>query len=184
MSSFTIHTIESAPAAARETLEAAKKKFGFLPNLLGELAAAPVALKAYVQLNQLVSESSLSPVAQQVLLVSVSMVNNCHYCVAAHTAGLKMAGLADDEIDALRAGRPLADATLDALRVFAMTAVEQRGVIAPSDLQRFVDAGYAPEQAFEVLVGVAMKTLSNYTNHIAATPLDAPLKAFAWTPAA
>lgn len=184
MSAFTIHTIDSAPAAARETLEAAKKKFGFLPNLLGELAAAPVALKAYVLLNELVSESSLSPVAQQVLLVSVSMVNDCHYCVAAHTAGLKMAGLTDDQIEALRAGRPLADAKLDALRVFAMTVVEQRGVIDPSDLKRFVDAGYAREQAFEVLVGVAMKTLSNYTNHIAATPLDEPLKPFAWEPAA
>jgi len=182
MSSFTIHTIESAPAAAKETLEAAKTKFGFLPNLLGELAAAPAALKAYVLLNELMSQTSLSPVAQQVLLVSVSMVNGCQYCVAAHTAGLKMAGLADDQIEALRAGQPLADAKLDALRVFAMTVVEQRGVIEPADLQRFVDAGYAREQAFEVLVGVAMKTLSNYTNHIAATPLDVPLQAFAWEP--
>jgi len=65
-----------------------------------------------------------------------------------------------------------------------MIVVEQRGVIDGTDLQRFVDAGYAREQAFEVLVGVAMKTLSNYTNHIAATPLDAPLQAFAWEPPA
>lgn len=95
-----------------------------------------------------------------------------------------MAGLADDRIAVLRAGQPLADAKLDALRVFAMTVVEQRGVIEPADLQRFVDAGYQPAQAFEVLVGVAMKTLSNYTNHIAATPLDARLQAFAWEPPA
>lgn len=182
MSSFPIHTVESAPAAARETLEAATKKFGFLPNLLGELAAAPAALKAYVTLNELLSQTSLSPVAQQVLLASVSMVNGCHYCVAAHTASLKMAGLADDQIAELRAGRPLADAKLDALRVFAITVVEERGVIEPTDLQRFVDAGYAREQALEVLVGVAMKTLSNYTNHIAATPLDAQLQPFAWEP--
>ncbi len=184
MSSFTIHTVESAPAAAKETLEAAQKKFGFLPNLLGELAGAPAALKAYVLLNELVSQTSLSPVAQQVVLVSASMVNDCRYCVSAHTAGLKMAGFADDQIEALRAGRPLADAKLDALRVFTMIVVDQRGVIDGTDLQRFVDAGYAREQAFEVLVGVAMKTLSNYTNHIAATPLDAPLQAFAWEPPA
>lgn len=184
MSAFKIHTIESAPDAAKDTLQTARQKFGFLPNLLGELAAAPVALKAYVMLDELLSQSSLSAVAQQVLLVSVSMVNECHYCVAAHSAGLKMAGLAEDQIAALRAGQPLADARLDALRVFAMTVVEHRGVIEPSDLKRFVDAGHTSEQALEVLVGVAMKTLSNYTNHIAATPLDAPLQAFAWESAA
>lgn len=184
MNAFTIHTIESAPSAAKDTLEEAKRKFGFLPNLLGELAAAPPALKAYTLLNELMSQTSLSPIAQQVVLVSASMANDCRYCVAAHTAGLKMAGMATDQIEALREGGPLADAKLDALRMFTMTMVEQRGVIDDADLQRFIDAGYAREQAFEVLVGVAMKTLSNYTNRIAATPLDAPLQVFEWEPVA
>jgi uncharacterized peroxidase-related enzyme len=184
MSQFTIHTVDSAPAASRETLAAAQKKFGFLPNLLGELAAAPAALQAYVTLNELLGRTSLSPVAQQVVLVAVSMANGCHYCVAAHTAGLKMAGFAEDEIDALRAGRSLADLKLEALRVFTIGVVEQRGWIDDTNLQRFLDAGYAREQVFEVLVGVAMKTLSNYSNHIAETPLDKQLQPLAWEPAA
>lgn len=60
MSQFTIHTVDSAPAASRETLAAAQKKFGFLPNLLGELAAAPAAVQAYVTLNELLGRTSLS----------------------------------------------------------------------------------------------------------------------------
>ena len=184
MSQFTIHTVDSAPAASRETLAAVQKKFGFLPNLLGELAAAPAAVQAYVTLNELLGRTSLSPVAQQVVLVTTSIVNGCHYCVAAHTAGLKMTGFADDQIDALRAGRPLADPKLQALRVFTTGVVERRGRIGDADLQRFLDAGYARELVFEVLLGVAMKTLSNYSNHIADTPLDKQLQPLAWEPAA
>ncbi len=184
MSQFTIHTVDSAPASSRETLAAVQKKFGFLPNLLGELAAAPAAVQAYVTLNELLGKTSLSPVAQQVVLVSASMANGCHYCVAAHTAGLKMAGFADGQIDALRAGRSLADPKLEALRVFTIAVVERRGRIGDADLQRFLGAGHTREQVLEVLVGVAMKTLSNYTNHIVETPLDKPLQPFAWKPAA
>ena len=183
MPSFPIHTIDSAPAAARGTLEAARRKFGFLPNLLGELAAAPSALNAYLTLNELLAGSSLRPVEQQVVLITASIANGCTYCVAAHTAGLKSAGLADDQIEALREGRPLVDNKLQALRALTTAIVTQRGRITEGELRQFLDAGFAQEQVLEVLVGIAMKTLSNYTNHIAETPVDAQLQPFAWEPA-
>jgi AhpD family alkylhydroperoxidase len=115
MTEFKIHTIESAPAEARGALEAARQKFGFLPNLLGELAAAPSALKGYLALGELLSESSLGPVEQQIVLIAASLENGCNYCVAAHSAGLKASGGADDQIDAVRSGLPLADPKLEAL---------------------------------------------------------------------
>lgn len=183
MPSFTIHTIDSAPAAARGTLEAARKKFGFLPNLLGELAAAPSALNAYVTLNELLAGSSLRAVEQQVVLIAASVVNGCTYCVAAHTAGLKSAGLPDDQIEALQEGRPLADNRLQALRALTIAIVDRRGRVSEGELQQFLNAGFTQEQVLEVLVGIAMKTLSNYTNHIAETPLDTQLQPFAWEPA-
>jgi alkylhydroperoxidase family enzyme len=52
-----------------------------------------------------------------------------------------------------------------------------------SDLQRFLNAGYTRGQVFEVLMAISMKTLSNYANHIAGTPLDAKFEPFAWEPA-
>lgn len=183
MIEFTIHTIESAPPEARETLEAARKQFGFLPNLLGELAAAPSALKGYVALSGLLSESSLRPIEQQLVLIAASLENGCGYCMAAHSAGLKMAGFADDQIDAVRSGRRLDDPKLEALRAFTTAVVARRGLVTQVELEQFLGAGYAKEQVLDVLLGVAMKTLSNYTNHIANTPLDQPLKAFEWQPA-
>ena len=180
MSDFTIHTIDSAPTESREMLVAAKTKFGFVPNLLGELAGAPAALRAYMTLNDLLSQTSLSPVAQQLVLISTSMANGCEYCVAAHSAGLKAAGLTDAELDAVRERQSLRDPKLEALRVFVTSVVESRGSVKQPALQRFLDAGYSREQVLEVLVGIAMKTLSNYTNHIADTPLDRELEPFAW----
>ncbi|NIR44231.1 MAG: carboxymuconolactone decarboxylase family protein [Gemmatimonadetes bacterium] len=182
MSKFTIHTIDSAPADSKELLEDAKDQFGFVPNLLGELAAAPTALRAYMTLNGFLEETSFSPVEQQLIITAVSVANSCEYCVAAHSAGLKQAGLPDEEIDAVREGRSLSDSKLEALRQFVARVVENRGFIEESDLQDFVDAGYSRDQFYEVLVGVAMKTLSNYTNHIAETPLDEQLEPFAWEP--
>lgn len=182
MTEFTIHTIESVPPEARATLEAARKKYGFLPNLLGELAAAPSALKGYVTLSELLSQSSLGPIEQQIVLIAASLENGCNYCVAAHTAGLKMSGFAGDQIDALRSGRPLADRKLEALRAFTRAVVERRGLVTDAEIQHFLAAGYAREQVLDVLLGVAMKTLSNYTNHIVRTPLDPQLQPFEWEP--
>ncbi|MBI4539381.1 MAG: carboxymuconolactone decarboxylase family protein [Gemmatimonadetes bacterium] len=184
MSEFTIHTIESAPAGSRETVQAIQQKFGFVPNLIGELAAAPSAVKAYATLGQLLEQTSLTTVEQQLVLLTVSVANGCRYCVAAHSGGLKAAGLGADQIEAAREGRMLADPQLQALQRFTLAVVETRGHVDEVDLRAFLDAGYRKDQILEVLVGVAMKTLSNYTNHIARTPLDRQLEAFAWEPAA
>ena len=182
MNEFTVHTTESAPTPSKDILASVQKKFGFIPNLMGELAEVPAALKAYTMLSELLGQTSLSPIEQQIVLAAVSIANGCEYCVAAHSAGLKSAGLAPDQLDALRGGHPLTDLKLEALRAFASAIVERRGWIKQSDLQHFLDAGYRREQLFEVLVGVAMKTISNYANHIAGTPLDPPLQPFAWEP--
>lgn len=182
MSDFTVHTIKTAPEPARETLAAVQRKLGFIPNLMGELSAAPAALQAYATLSELLTQTSLTPVEQQVVLIAASIANGCEYCVAAHSAGLKMAGAGVDEIDAVRNGRPLTDPKLEALRAFTTALVERRGWVKQTEFEQFLRAGYRREQVFDVLVGVSMKTLSNYANHIAGTPLDPPLQPFAWEP--
>ncbi len=180
MCDFTIHTIDSAPSDSRPTLDAVKARFGFVPNLLGELAAAPAVVKAYSTLSDLLAQTSLNPVEQQLVLAAASVANQCTYCVAAHSAALTRAGLPADEIRAVREERPLSDAKLEALRRFSTIVVDRRGHVRPSEVQRFLEAGYRSEQILEVLLGVTLKTLSNYTNHIAHTPLDRQFVPFAW----
>lgn len=180
MSRFPIHSESSSPEGSVESLRLAKEKYGFVPNLLGILAAAPSAVDAYLSLGTLFERTSLTPVEQQLVLASASVTNGCEYCVAAHSAGLRMTGLDDEALSRVRAGRRLDDPKLEALRSFTTALVETRGRPSEDDLQAFRAVGYRPEQVLEVLVGLALKTLSNYANHIVHTPLDPQLAPHAW----
>lgn len=180
MAEFDLHTTDTAPADSVPLMEQYTEKLGFLPNVLGVLAESPVTLKAYVQLTGILGESSFSPAEQQILLLTTSRENECHYCVAAHTGGAKRAKAPQEVIDAIRDGTPIADARFAALHKFCSLMVSNRGWVAEADVDAFLEAGFTKAQMFEVLIAVAIKTISNYSNHIVETPLDEPFKPLAW----
>ena len=180
MTEFHTHTIESAPEASRPMLEGAKKAYGAVPNLLGVMAEAPALLEAYITIGQIFEKSSFTPTERQIVLIAVSALNQCEYCVAAHSVIASMQEVPRDVVDAIREGRPIADAKLEALRTFAAAVVAHRGFVADDEVQAFLDAGYSRPQVLEVILGVGMKTLSNYTNHIAGTELDSAFSSRAW----
>lgn len=175
-----VQNIETAPAASRDMLKAAAGKFGFVPNLLGVFANAPALLEGYLTLAGIFDKTSLSPTERQVVLVATSFENGCEYCMAAHTAIAGMLKVDQGVVTSLREGKPIADAKLESLRAFAADVTRTRGWPLPESLAGFTKAGYTPAQALEVVLGVGVKTLSNYTNHLAHTPLDAEFKAAAW----
>lgn len=179
---FQVHTIDTAPEAAKPELRAAKSAFGFLPNLLGLLAEAPIALKAYMELTGLLEQSSLTPVEQQIMMLAGSFANGCGYCMAAHSASAKMVKMPAPALEAIRAGQALADPKLEALRSFTADMVNSRGRVSDDRIQEFLNAGYTRQNVLEVIFAVAMKTLSNYTNNLAETPVDRAFAAHAWKP--
>ncbi len=180
MYSFNIHTPESAPADAKPVMEQIKKVISFVPNLYGVLAESPAALNGYATLSGLFDKSSFTPVEKQVVLLSVSFENGCDYCMAAHSAIAKMQGASDEVVQALRAGKPVQNQKLEALGQFTRRVVQNRGRLSKQDVQLFLAAGYSKAQLLDVMLGVAMKTLSNYTNHIAETPLDSAFESLRW----
>lgn len=184
MAEFTLHDTATAPAEARERLEKAQQAMGFVPNLFANMAEAPASLEAYQTLDGIFAKTSLSPVEREVVLLATSVENRCHFCVAAHSGRAKQAGMDDAVLKALRAGDALPDARLDALATFTRTVVRDRGWAGDTAVQAFIDAGFTQGQVLEVILGVSLKTLSNYTNHIAGTPLNAELSSLAWDDAA
>ncbi len=183
MLQFPVHSVDSAPEASKATLAQAGKAFGFVPNLLGVLASAPAAAQAYVTLSGIFNTTSLSDIERQIVLLTVSRENGCDYCLAAHTAGATMAKVPSAVLDAFKAGQPFPDARLDALHRMVQVMVSKRGRPDAEDLDAFLAAGYSSAQLLEIIVGIALKTMSNYTNHVADTPLDAPFRPIAWVPA-
>lgn len=170
---LTIYTTKNAPEESGPLLQAAEEQFGFLPNLLGELAESPAVLEGYLKLNEIVGKTDFTPAEQQLVILAVSIENRCHYCSAVHSFLLKNQINADEQlVEAVRNGTPLADKKLDALVTYTRTAVKKRGFVDEEDLQAFLEAGYTKQHLLEVNLIIALKTISNYTNHIADTPLD------------
>ncbi|MEM6796571.1 MAG: carboxymuconolactone decarboxylase family protein [Acidobacteriota bacterium] len=180
MSQFPVQSLETAPEASRATLEAAQKNYGFLPNLLGVMATSPALVEGYATLAGIFGKTSFSPTEQQVVLLATSGLNGCTYCMAAHSVIANMSKVPADVIEALRENRPLADAKLEALRQVTLAVVESRGWPSEEAVQSFYSAGYGPQQLLEVVLGVGLKTLSNYTNHVAQTPLDPAFQSAEW----
>ena len=172
MTNFTTHTHETASEQGREVLDAVKAKFGFIPNLLGNMVEAPATARAYLELGDLLGKTSFSPTEQQVILLAVSRFNECTYCIGAHSAVAQMQNVPADVVEAIRNDAAIADPKLEALRQFTTRVVEQRGWLSDEETAEFLAAGYGNQQILEVVLGVAMKTISNYTNHLAGTELD------------
>lgn len=182
MSSFPVHSIDTAPEASKPVLEATQQAFGFVPNLLGVMSSSPALAEAYLTISGLFEKTALNPVEQQVVLLTVSHFHECRYCMAAHSAIAEMQKLPADVVASIRQDQPIADRKLQTLRAFVVQLLDQRGWVSEQDLQAFYSAGYEPGHVLDVLVGVAQKMLSNFTNHIAQTPLDKAFSGHVWTP--
>ena len=175
----TLFNAENAPEQSRPLLDAVQKKSGFIPNLLGGIAVAPATLQAYLGLSGAYAETSLSPTEQQVVALSISHVNGCGYCMAAHTTMSKGAGVAKEVLDAVRNNTAL-EPRLEALRSFALRMQETKGHLEAGELDAFLGAGYTEAQAYEVIVGIALKVITNYSNRLLNTPVDAAFAANSW----
>ncbi len=101
--------------------------------------------------------------------------------MAAHSGLAKMIGMSDKDIEALRNGTPMSDKKLQALRHFTQKMVRERGWVEDSEIEVFMAAGYSKQQVLEVILGIAIKVMHNYTNHIAKTPLDKQFNKNVWS---
>lgn len=181
MSEFKLYTRETAPAESRQLLEEVHASFGFTPNLMATLAESPQALEAYLTLNRLVSQGSLTPQEQQVAILAASVENRCEYCVAGHTVVAGMQRVPTDVVEALRNGTPILDNRFAALVRFTREVVRARGLISDEELSDFLRAGFTKRQVLDVLLAITQKTLSNYLNHVAGTPLDGAFAGAKWS---
>jgi alkylhydroperoxidase family enzyme len=177
---FPLHDETTAPEAAREALADTRRSFGMIPNLERVMATAPALLATYSAGWAAFDETALTPVERQVVYQTANFENECEYCVPWHSYLADDAKMAPADIEALRTGAALDDPKLETLRRFARALIHTRGKIAPAELEAFFEAGYDARQALEVVLGLAIKTMSNFTNSIAGTPLDEAVRKLAW----
>jgi AhpD family alkylhydroperoxidase len=183
MTTFQSYTLDNAPEGSKAKLAEVAKAWGFVPQLHGNLAESPVALEAYDTLFGLVGKSTLSPVEQQVAYQAINVFHECEYCTAGHTYLSRMVKMDEQAIAALRNGTPIADARLQALRLFAEAVVRERGFVGDAAVDAFIAAGFTRANVLEVVTIAATKTISNYANHITHTAKEGFMAdpALGWT---
>ena len=178
---FTRHTADTAPASSKPTLDGVKGAFGFVPNLQATMAESPELLAGYSALWDLFGKSSFTATEQQIVYMTANFEHECRYCMAGHTTLSKMQKIDDAVVQALRNGTAIPDTKLEALHAFATAVVQDRGHVNDAGVQAFLDAGYTRQNVLEVVLGVATKVMSNYTNHLTGTPLDGFMSGNEWT---
>jgi AhpD family alkylhydroperoxidase len=182
MADFTAYDEQTAPEQSRPMLEAAKGRLGFVSTLSGVMAESPELLAGYNALYQQFLASSLPGPAKHVVLITASVANRCAYCVAAHSTMALRGDLDAEAVAAIRNGKPVDDPGLEAVHAFTHAVVDGRGWVDGEQVDAFLAAGHTRRHVLDVILGVGLKTLSNYTNHIAHTPLDPAWAAQEWTP--
>jgi uncharacterized peroxidase-related enzyme len=166
---FTIHTPESAPEAAREALAQLEARVGFIPNLAATLAESPIALQGFGGLQGTLRRTSLRALEREVVGVAVSHENACAYSIAAHSTFAAAAGAAPEVVAALRAGEPLPEPRLEALRTFAAELIRSRG---RADVEALLAAGYSRGQVLEAIGQAGYTTFANLVANALDTPVD------------
>ena len=164
---------QTAQGKAKQLLDAVKAKLGIVPNMTRSMAVSPPVLEAYLSFSGALGHGVLPAKVREQLALDVGEVNRCDYCVSAHSAIGKHAGLTDQDILDSRRGTS-ADANVDALLRFARTVVAKQGVVDDADVAVVRGAGYGDAEIAEVVAHVALNIFTNYFNNVAGTAIDFP----------
>jgi len=164
---------EQAGPEAQEIFEGLKKKIGKVPNLYGTWAHSPVALKAILELEKALDSGFFGQKEIQAIELVISEVNQCHYCVDAHTVVAKMVGFSEDETLEIRAAS-IPNEKLSALTQLTREITLHRGRADDQYVERFFKAGYSKQALVELVAYVGFMTFNNYLNNLTEVPIDFP----------
>ncbi|MHA7841770.1 MAG: carboxymuconolactone decarboxylase family protein [Winogradskyella sp.] len=172
MNTFNVPTRENVSENNQAIFDNLKKGLGFVPNLFATFAHSDTALENYLNFSN--AKTSLSAKEKEVINLAVSQVNDCIYCLSAHTAIGKMNGFTDEQILELRAGYSSVNKKLDALAKLAKNITQRKGRTDIDVLENFFNAGYTKANLIDTISLVGDKTISNYVHSTTQVPVDFP----------
>lgn len=177
---YKIYDMSNASASAKPILEEVKAHYQFVPNALGAMVESPEAVKAYLALDDLVNQNSLTDEQRHVVFLTITREYDCGYCVAAHTAFAQMGQVKGEHIGNLREGKPLEDPKLHALQTFAARMVQTGGQVSEKELETFLSHGYTRRHVLDIITMMANKLIAVYANRVMGTDLDEMLQPARW----
>lgn len=173
MSRLTVITHDKATAEQKELLDAIQAQLGMVPNFLRVFANSPVALRSFLGLHGVAGEGVLDAQTRERIALALAQQNECQYCVSAHTAISRKAGLTGDEIKAARAGSS-EDAKAALAVQFATSLMDKRGAVSNEELAALRSAGYSDAALVEIITHVGMNFLTNVLGKASRVEIDFP----------
>jgi uncharacterized peroxidase-related enzyme len=175
MSRIAIPQADQTPPASLPLLGAVNKQLGVIPNLMKVIGHSPAALEGYLSLNGALGKGAIGAKTSERIALAVAELNGCGYCLSAHSyLASNLAKLEAVELDANRHGNSSDPKAAAALR-FAIRIVGTRGHVSDEDLAAVKAAGYGEAEIIEIVLLVALNTLTNYVNNVAQTTIDFPV---------
>jgi uncharacterized peroxidase-related enzyme len=172
MSTFNVPTKNEVSEDNQIIFTQIEKKLGFVPNVYASLAHSDTALGNFLAFGS--SKTSFSAKEKEVINLVVSQINDCTYCLAAHSAIGKMNGFSEDEILELRAGTASFDPKLDALVKLAKYTAENKGAATAAILENFYAQGYTKGSLADAILIIGEITITNYFNNAIEVAIDFP----------
>lgn len=173
MSNFKVPTREEVSANNQAIFDQLQKSLGFVPNLYAYYAKSETALPDYLALQN--RKSTLRAKEREIINLVVSQINNCRYCLSAHTVLGKMQGFSEAQILEIRGGSASFDAKFDALVKFTSATVLSRGKADEDSKKAFFAAGYTEANLVDAVIIIGDKTISNYIHNLTDFAIDFPL---------
>lgn len=180
MKNFELYNLDTAPKMSVGHLKMVKEDVGFIPNVFAITSQSPKALKGLLELNGTFSSSSFTAEEQQIILLATSTENECIYCVAGHTAFGKSMGMDENIISDMRNKKTTSNHRFNTLNSTVRELIQTRGRISTSQMEQFFIDGYSKEQFLELILGICVKTFTNYASNAIKIPLDEVFKEFSW----
>ena len=173
---------DNATESQKELLSITKKEFRMIPNMYKAMANNPILLKTYMDAyKSFRTLSKFSATEQEIIFLTISVENNCSYCMAAHSLIADLVSKVPPNItDAIRNGEEIPDTKLKSLYEFTSIMVNKRGNPSNEDVKSFLESGYNEKHILDIILAISIKTISNYTNHIFHTEVDPAFKIREW----
>jgi uncharacterized peroxidase-related enzyme len=173
MSRITAVDRLTADAGVRRNFDAIEKNLGLVPNMMRTMAQSPRVLDGYLGLSGALSRGRLPAPLQEQIALAIAEANGCDYCLSAHSALGRAAGLSDAQLAASRDGRDADPMTNAALR-FALAILQRRGAVSDRELGDVRTAGWSDGEIAEIIAHVALNVFTNYFNRACHTEIDFP----------
>lgn len=172
MKPITVPTKNQVSPTNQVLFDSLTKNIGRVPNLYAVYAHSENALGSYLALAG--AKTSLKAKEKEVVNLVVSQVNQCGYCLAAHTAIAKQHGLTDEQILEIRRVDITFDSKFAALAKLTASIAENKGHADEQLIQDFYAAGFNEGSLIDVVMVVGDKTITNYIYALTKVPVDFP----------